>query len=550
MSATSTLGIPWALYLGDSEGPDLSRPITGPVSLAGWDYFLVWLVADIPPEMAGLDTTRLTVVVSGQDPAWDVAVLQVGGWTPPPAGTGWTGWVPVVSHAPGAQGSQWRADVGLRNPGPSSIDAELRLHASGATRTLPVSVPAGGQVVVRDVVGGMGYSGAGSLEVWAPGRLEITSRSYNERSAGDDCSPGGTLGQSLDGLQVSQGLAAGQAAWIPQLQEDSAFRTNIGLVNTGSTEATVLVKLYDESGVEVGSFTVALAPGQWYQDNRPFANRAGLADLAAGSARVEVLSGSGVVAYGSVVDNVTNDPTTMPMVPEDLAGKTESWIPVAVHAPGVNASQWRTTLGLLNPGTAPATATVRLYAGGSPLSATSTVPAGGQLVLDDIAGMLGVDGGGGPLQVTSNVPLVVTSRTFTRLAADAPCFPGGTLGQALTATVPTPVLAAGDLATVPHLVENTAFRSNLGFANTGTSRATVRVRLFDGTGSQLTTFDLELAPQQWLQENRPFFHRAGQSGLDAAWASVEILSGDGLLAYGSVVDNVTNDPTTVVARRR
>jgi len=38
---------------------------------------------------------------------------------------------------------------------------------------------------------------------------------------------------------------------------------------------------------------------------------AGRDDLAAGCAKVEVIEGSGVIVTASVVDNITNDPTTL-----------------------------------------------------------------------------------------------------------------------------------------------------------------------------------------------------------------------------------------------
>ncbi len=39
----------------------------------------------------------------------------------------------------------------------------------------------------------------------------------------------------------------------------------------------------------------------------------GLSNLNAGYVKVRVVSGSGIVAYASVVDNRTNDATTFPM---------------------------------------------------------------------------------------------------------------------------------------------------------------------------------------------------------------------------------------------
>jgi hypothetical protein len=71
------------------------------------------------------------------------------------------------------------------------------------------------------------------------------------------------------------------------------------------------VRLFDGNGVQIGSYQVTVVPGEWKQENRPFSGRAGHSDLAAGYAKVTVESGSGVLAVASVVDNITNDPTTI-----------------------------------------------------------------------------------------------------------------------------------------------------------------------------------------------------------------------------------------------
>jgi hypothetical protein len=96
--------------------------------------------------------------------------------------------------------------------------------------------------------------------------------------------------------------------------ENASFRTNIGYTNTGSTAASLTVRLYNGDGVQVGTYTVSLNPGQWKQASQPFRNVAGQSNLQGGSARITVTSGSGVVVYGSVIDNVTNDPTTIAMI--------------------------------------------------------------------------------------------------------------------------------------------------------------------------------------------------------------------------------------------
>jgi hypothetical protein len=109
------------------------------------------------------------------------------------------------------------------------------------------------------------------------------------------------------------GLAEGETARLGQLRESPSFRTNIGLVNMGAESAAVRIELFDATGAELAEFEVELGAVQWSQENRPFMRKAGREDLEAASARVTLVSGDGVVAYASVIDNRTNDATTVPM---------------------------------------------------------------------------------------------------------------------------------------------------------------------------------------------------------------------------------------------
>ena len=101
---------------------------------------------------------------------------------------------------------------------------------------------------------------------------------------------------------------------LPNLIQTSGFRTNIGFTNISSSTAVVQVELYNGSGTRVAVKTISLAPHQWTQANKPFATWAGLHNIPGGTAKIKVTQGSGVVAYGSVIDNITNDPTTIHMI--------------------------------------------------------------------------------------------------------------------------------------------------------------------------------------------------------------------------------------------
>ncbi len=222
-------------------------------------------------------------------------------------------WVPVVAHTEGKKASQWRSDVGLLNPGTGTANVTLTFHGPDGLVTNTTYVPAGAQSVLVDVVAQLGASGQGALEVSSDRSLKVTSRTYHQASADAACDANGTKGQSYPSLAAGEGLSQGQAAWLPHLAENAVYRTNIGLVNVGAVEATAKVELYDGAGSLLASYDVTLPPGQWSQKTKPFASMAGQTALDHGYARVAVTSGAGVVAFASVIDNLTNDPTTITM---------------------------------------------------------------------------------------------------------------------------------------------------------------------------------------------------------------------------------------------
>jgi hypothetical protein len=221
-------------------------------------------------------------------------------------------WVPVVAHNPGLNQSQWRSDLGLLNTGSVTANVQITFYGGGGV-TNTTYVPAGTQSILTDVVGQLSVNGQGALEIISDQPLKVTSRTYNQVSSDATCYPNGTQGQDYPALAESDGLAPGQSAYLAGLTENASFRCNIGLVNVGPGLASVLVELYNGAGTKLGDYAVLLTAGLWVQDIQPFRSRLGQTAMDRGYAKVTVLSGSGVFAFASVVDNLTNDPTTVIM---------------------------------------------------------------------------------------------------------------------------------------------------------------------------------------------------------------------------------------------
>ena len=251
----------------------------------------------------------------------DGSTVVVGGYgDSSKAGAAWvfsayllTVWVPVASHNPGLNHSLWRSDLGLLNTGSATANVQVRFFGSGGVVSKATYVPPGTQSILTDVVAQLDASGSGAIEVIADQPIEVTTRSYNQVASDASCYANGTQGQDYPLLAAIDGLSAGQSAHLAGLTENASYRSNIGVVSLGPAGATVLVELFDGTGTKLTDYTVTLATGRWVQEMQPFQRRAGQTAMGSGYARITVQSGSGVFGFASVIDNRTNDPTTIAM---------------------------------------------------------------------------------------------------------------------------------------------------------------------------------------------------------------------------------------------
>jgi hypothetical protein len=442
-------------------------------------------------------------------------------------------WVPVVAHSDGVGGSAWRSDVGLLNRAPLTNRIRLRYrHGFFQFEDRELELAPGAALTVSDVVAEVGERGSGPLQVFSSEPLTVSSRTYNQTSAG-------SYGQTLDGVTSTGGLEQGESAVLMQLREDMAFRSNIGLHNQWRRSARVEVALYGEDGSLLASFTERVPAQTTVQINRPF-RASGRTDVASGYAVVRVLSGQDVYVYGSVVDNATDDPTTIPM--KVGVGSDHQWIAAAGGGEGSHGSLWRTDLCLLNRSSGTASMDVVFHSDdGDSTAMALELDAGEQRTVEDVVSVIGRTGTGA-LEIVSARPMLVASRTYNASTE-------GTFGQYLDGVDAGRTAGAGQTVWLPQLRQNASFRSNIGILNTGPGFAGVTVRLFDEGGEELVEKQRRIGPGERLQMQEPFGRIAGRSDLDTAYATVSVRSGSGVIAYASVIDNATNDPSTVTMKR-
>lgn len=442
-------------------------------------------------------------------------------------------WIPAVAHTDGVGDSIWRSDVALLNRSAANNAVRLRLHRGESAFDRELELAPGESRTVSDVVDWFQRSGSAALQVFSSEALTVTSRTYNQGSVG-------TFGQSLDGVNATGGLEAGESVVLMQLREDDIARSNIGLHNQWRRPARVEVALFDGDGSLVTGHTREIPAQQSVQLNRPFKILADRDDVESGYAVVTVLSGQDVYAYGSVIDNATGDPIAIPM--KRGTEDRRQWIPAAAHGSGARRSVWRTDVCLLNRSGEPAVAEITFRRDDGQTSSLSvSVTDGQQRVVGDVVAELGMVGAGA-IEVSSDAPIMASSRTYN--SSDE-----GTFGLFLDGVAESHAIGKGEVVWLPQLRQNSAFRTNIGLVNSGDIIARVRIVLYDVEGNELAAKRRKLDPGSWIQLQEPFFQLAGKVDVDSGYATVEVLSGSGVIAYASVIDNSTNDGTAITMKR-
>ena len=305
----AALGLRWypELHCG---GDPLEQP-RADLDTPGSDFVLVQSAGSVAP--AGAMSVEFTFYTTKSD---DVGVVEAyfddlyfG-----PAGTTFTPAplvVPAAAHVTGLQDTQWRSDLEVYNPTGTAVTYTIALLKRGQANSAPQqvthSVDPGTSVRLDDVVfSEFSYQGSGALRITPhSGTLQVTSRTYNQVSAG-------TYGQFIPGEGEDRHILYRREGSVVQLTHDSAYRTNLGIVNVVDMPITVVVDLYTADGVLLGTTTIDLGSWEHHQADGIFATVTGT-NVTDGYVVLHTTTPSGrFLAYASVVDNASGDAIYIP----------------------------------------------------------------------------------------------------------------------------------------------------------------------------------------------------------------------------------------------
>ncbi len=519
--------------------PDDRQPeesLNGFVGLQAQGTWTLEVLDDVPGSQSGVDPVLV---------GWALRVTTREAPEPP---SGSSFFIPVAVHAGGANGTFWVSDVRVLNPSFSTTgSARLYLIPSGSDGTTDfqqtnLSLPPKSIVNLADVVASrFGQESLQGNLIFQTDDADLlaTSRTYNTGGAR------GTYGQYIDMVRSDAGVAAGEeAAYLIQLANNGAFRTNIGFSELSGHEASVEVRLYDgETGAQIGSTgSYPVPPFSNVQVNRIFD------ELDAGSsanafARITVSGQGRIAAYASVVDNGTGDAIYIP-ASHPMGGPV--MIPITAKKAGAADTNWVTDLRVMNGGSSPAQVSLEYRpeqgTGGSAATITRTVQPGTVLALDDVLGTtFGLSDATGSLRVVpaGGVPILVTSRTYNQVGS-------GTYGQFIGGILQG--FGPGSSAVIFHLDKSNSFRANVGIAEVSGAPVTVRYALKDSEGNTLGTGSLSLDAYQVKQLN-DIYAEVGAAAAENTRLDLYHDGGSGsFTAYGSVVDNGSGDAIYIPAK--
>lgn len=156
---------------------------------------------------------------------------------------------------------------------------------------------------------------------------------------------------------------------------------------------------------------------------------------------------------------------------------------------------------------------------------------GGQSIFDDILGQLNQSKGA--IQVSSDQPIAVSSRTYNDGGS------AGTQGQYLDGVQAADGASAGQSFILMNLINNTKFRTNLGFQNMGSNNAQLAIKYYSSSGQRVGTASVSLSPGEVNDRSAAFPSNT------IGYALITVSSGTSVQGYASVVDNKTGDATTI-----
>jgi hypothetical protein len=223
--------------------------------------------------------------------------------------------LPVVGSTAGAHGSNFKTELQLNNRSLQPMSGRIVFHpqgrsASAADPSLSYRLEPFETISFGDIIAAMETSGLGSMDIVLEhgGWPTVIARAF------DDQGENGTVGATITAVRASEARGAGESSVLLTPADRDRFRFNVG-VRTLEEGATLRITLRGMNGIERRVIEQQLYPAEYFIQ-LPVAEFVGEPVLGNESIEVAVLEGAAII-YGSMTDNITNDPSLQLAVPID-----------------------------------------------------------------------------------------------------------------------------------------------------------------------------------------------------------------------------------------
>ena len=499
------------------------------------------------PDFVGTDNFTFKVNDGSTDSSPATITITVEPVTGPPVGTLYSWILPASARAAGQGGAFYTTDVAVANLSNESIDFTMKFLGNNSDgRTGPeksFSLPGRNAKTYSDVL-----KSAFDLEA-AYGAIQIRSSSPNLSFLSQTSTPGagGTFGQSVPLFRPDELIQTGLPHTIAAIREDGSFRTNLILCNAIEVPVDVDLFLSDQRGL-LAQKKVSLRPLEMTQLVRVVRELGVSGDVTRAHLIISPSTPSAaIVAYASVIDNVTNDPRTVLPV-RNIVSPSVQFLPSSARIPGAGGAFYTTDLNITNTSSNTVNFTVKFLGnnkdGRSGPERPFSIKGGRSVAFEDVLGsVFGVSADYGALRITaSQTGLAVLGQTWTPAA-------GGTFGQSVPAMGSAELIVAGMSPSILAIREDESFRTNLILSNTTEIPTEVECSIVSESGVVLGTKRFNLQPLGMTQVSRVVRELGATAHVRGARLVLSTPTAGGAFAgYASVIDNTTNDPRTLLPR--
>ncbi|HEX9459424.1 MAG TPA: hypothetical protein VGA84_09790 [Thermoanaerobaculia bacterium] len=219
--------------------------------------------------------------------------------------------IPASGTGPGSNGSHWQTELTLHNTSASTITATLTFHdTAGAGGTATVDVAPRATVSIADIVASRfgRSSGTGAIEVTFDSafaqKLTVSSRTFNKSDSGE-------FGQDIPAVDATNVPDAGSIVVLSGPSSATDAHLNFGVYAVSA--ASVQWELLRADGTIAASKEVSYAAGSQIQYSSGVETF--FSNLPQDNDTVHAIVTNGrALAYGSIVNNASGDPTYVPGV--------------------------------------------------------------------------------------------------------------------------------------------------------------------------------------------------------------------------------------------